>query len=74
MKMLLKFKLDPDLETKFQVYHCSKNVIDLDKIHKERFRSPYDLDPSPPVVEFPTCNKIDEYLTKKRRDTVLLKE
>ena len=22
-------QLDPDLETKFQIHHCSKNVIDL---------------------------------------------
>lgn len=32
LKTLTHFKLDPDLETKFTVHHCHKNVIDLDKL------------------------------------------
>ena len=31
LKLLSRFKLDNDLQTKFQIYHCNKNVIDLDK-------------------------------------------
>jgi len=40
LKTLTHFKLDPDLETKFTVHHCHKNVIDLDKLdefyHEEK--------------------------------------
>ena len=29
LKLLTMITLDPDVETKFQIHHCSKNVIDL---------------------------------------------
>ena len=31
LKLLTMFKFDPDIETKFQIHHSRKNVIDLDK-------------------------------------------
>lgn len=74
MKLLLKFKLDPDVETKFQVYHCSKNVIDLDNIYRNKIDDRSDQEMQFQECEAPPCNQIDEYLVNKRRKTVKLKE
>ena len=45
LKLLTRFKIDPDLETKFQIHHCSKNIIDIDKIWNEiQNENNHDLD------------------------------
>ena len=32
LKMLCEYKINPSWETKFHIYHCMKNIIDLDTI------------------------------------------
>ena len=32
LKMLTKFNIQPDDETKIQIVHCLKNIIDLDEL------------------------------------------
>lgn len=39
MKLLLKFKINPEIETKFQIHHCAKNVINLDALYSERVQA-----------------------------------
>ena len=44
LKLLTRFKLNPDIETKFQINHCNKNIIDIDKLWSNYTKQPQDTD------------------------------